>query len=249
MFHVKTEDHFIRVKMKLSSLQKTFRELGDASVARDSMRFFKTGVGQYGEGDLFLGIRVPVIRVFARKCNVLSILDVLRILQSEYHEERLLALIMLVELFAKADDEKRREEIFDSYLAHTKYVNNWDLVDSSSHQIVGGYLLDKKRDVLIELSLSPCMWERRISIISTYHFIRHEQYSDTLIVAENLLNDKEDLIHKAVGWMLREVGNRNRAIEEEFLIKHYKDMPRTMLRYAIEKFEKNERTLYLSGEK
>lgn len=235
--------------MKRCSLQEEFRELGDVSVARDSMRFFKTGAGQYGEGDLFLGIRVPAIRAFARKCNVLPIPDVLRILQSEYHEERLLALIILVNLYAKADDEKSREEIFDSYLAHTEYVNNWDLVDSSSYQIVGRFLLDKKRDVLIQLSLSSCIWERRISIISTYHFIRHEQYSDTLIVSENLLNDKEDLIHKAVGWMLREVGNRNRAIEEEFLIKHYKDMPRTMLRYAIEKFEKNERILYLTGKK
>ena len=154
----------------------------------------------------------------------------------------------MVNAFAKAD-EAYRTEIFNCYLGNTKYVNNWDLVDSSAYQIVGEYLLDKQRDVLNTLCVSSSLWERRISIISTYKFIKTEQYQDTLRISKALLHDKEDLIHKAVGWMLREIGNRDRQAEVTFLLEHYKQMPRTMLRYAIEKFEKNERQLYLAGEK
>lgn len=234
--------------MKTNSLQAKFRKLGDASVADGSLRFFKTGKGEYGEGDIFLGIRVPTIRAFAKKHRDLPLREVLRVLQSPYHEERLLALIMMVNSFAKADDERKRE-IFSGYLANTQYINGWDLVDSSAHQIVGGYLLDKKRDVLVALSKSSSLWERRISIISTYHFIKMEQYGDTLRISKLLLKDEQDLIHKAVGWMLREIGNRDRSVEQAFLAKYYKSMPRTMLRYAIEKFDKPERQLYLSGEK
>lgn len=236
------------LSMKPSALQEEFREYGDLSVAEHSSRFFKTGAGQYGEGDLFLGIRVPRIRAFAKKYKALPLREVLRVLRSPYHEERLLALIMLVNSFAKADDDQR-EGIFNSYLENTKYVNGWDLVDSSAHQIVGGYLLDKKRDSLLELSRSSSLWERRISIIATYHFIKKEQYHDTLRISRLLLEDEEDLIHKAVGWMLREVGNRDRSVEEDFLVKYYKFMPRTMLRYAIEKFDERERKSYLRGEK
>lgn len=234
--------------MKPNSLQLEFRKLENASVAEHSSRFFKTGVGQYGEGDKFLGIRVPIIRAFAKKNSHLSLREIVRLLKSSYHEERLFALILMVNLFAKAKDEAR-DQIYTSYLENTEYVNGWDLVDSSAHQIVGGYLFDKKRDVLKKLCSSKSLWERRISIISTYHFIKKEQYSDTLKIAKALLNDEEDLVHKAVGWMLREVGNRNRQVEEDFLRDHYKLMPRTMLRYAIEKFDNGERKKYLAGEK
>ncbi|MFK7996841.1 MAG: DNA alkylation repair protein [Granulosicoccus sp.] len=234
--------------MNTSSLQREFRKLGDGTIAEASQRFFKTGKGQYGEGDLFLGIRVPRIRAFSKQHKGLPISEVLQILRSPYHEERLLALVMLVSLFEATDNSALREEIYTSYLESTKYVNGWDLVDSSAHQIVGGYLLNKNRDVLVALSRSSSLWERRISIISTYHFIKMNQYNSTLLIAEKLLGDDEDLIHKAVGWMLREVGNRHRDVERQFLLKHYKDMPRTMLRYAIEKFEEQERKSFIRGE-
>lgn len=234
--------------MTLDSLQKEFRALADASVAQSSLRFFKTGAGEYGEGDEFLGIRVPQIRAMAKKHNGLPLPDMLQLLHCTYHEERLLALIMMVNLFGKADAALKLE-IYTQYLEHTHYVNGWDLVDSSAHQIVGGYLLDEtNRDVLLELARSSSIWERRISIISTLHFIKNKQFSDTLKISEILINDSHDLIQKAVGWMLREVGNRNRLIEEEFLLKHYRDMPRTMLRYAIEKFDEQKRQAYLKGE-
>ncbi|MFK8080705.1 MAG: DNA alkylation repair protein [Granulosicoccus sp.] len=234
--------------MKLNELQERFRKLGDPSVATTSARFFKTGVGEYGEGDCFLGIRVPKIRAFAKAQTSLPMDDLVCLLKSQYHEERLLALVLMVSFFEKADEQKRKD-IYARYLANSAYVNNWDLVDSSAHQIAGGYLLDKNRDKLVELSLSSSLWERRIAIIATYHFIKRDQYEDTLKIALNLLHDREDLIHKAVGWMLREVGNRDRNVEEAFLSKHYKSMPRTMLRYAIEKFDEQDRQSYLKGEK
>lgn len=234
--------------MKTSTIEQEFRKLADSSVAEKSLRFFKTGIGQYGEGDQFLGIRVPVVRDFAKRHSAINLKQIQRILRSEYHEERLLALIMLVSSFEKSD-EKQRDEIYQLYLQNTDYINNWDLVDSSAYQIVGEYLMEKNRSVLLKLSASHSLWERRISIISTYRFIKNEDYEDTLNISERLLNDKEDLIHKAVGWMLREIGNRHKDIEEGFLLKHYKAMPRTMLRYAIEKFDDSERQRYLSGEK
>ncbi|MFK7859288.1 MAG: DNA alkylation repair protein [Granulosicoccus sp.] len=234
--------------MNPSVLQAKFRQLGNPVVAEKSLRFFKTGVGQYGEGDFFLGVRVPEIRAFAKKQKGVLLKEILCVLKSPYHEERLLALIMMVNIFKKAD-ERHRKEIYTSYLDNTRYVNNWDLVDSSAHQIVGGYLLEKNKDKLATLSRSENLWERRIAIISTYHFIKKDQFNDTLNISTVLLDDHEDLIQKAVGWMLREVGNRDRLVEEKFLLKHYKSMPRTMLRYAIEKFEEGERKLYLKGEK
>ena len=234
--------------VKLATVQEELRELADSAIAEHSLRFFKTGKGEYGEGDQFLGVRVPQVRKLAKKYRSLELPAILRILKSPYHEERLLALIMLVNQFEQAK-ENDRKEIYKIYLENTDYVNGWDLVDSSAHQIVGGYLLDKDRKTLSELAGSRSLWERRISIISTYHFIKREQYTDALKISKLLLKDKEDLIHKAVGWMLREVGNRNRKAEEEFLLKHYKSMPRTMLRYAIEKFDNNERQQYLNGEK
>ncbi len=234
--------------MMLSRLQRQLRNLANTAVAEQSLRFFKTGKGEYGEGDKFLGVRVPTIRAIAKEHKDLPIADILHVLTSPYHEERLLALILLVNRFEKSGQEDRRS-IYKLYLENTAYINGWDLVDSSAHQIVGGYLFNKNRRKLLSLSKSLSLWERRISIISTYHFIRNNQYEDTLNISRKLLHDDQDLIHKAVGWMLREVGNRDRKAEEGFLLEHYKVMPRTMLRYAIEKFDEEDRKLYLRGDK
>ncbi len=230
-----------------SRVQKQLRNLANADVAEHSLRFFKTGKGEYGEGDKFLGVRVPAIRAIAKEYRDLPIADILHVLTSPYHEERLLALILLVNRFEKSDQEDRRS-IYNHYLENTGYINGWDLVDSSAHQIVGGYLFDRNRRKLLSLAKSRSLWERRIAIISTYHFIRNNQYEDTLKISRKLLHDDQDLIHKAVGWMLREVGNRDRKAEEGFLLEHYKEMPRTMLRYAIEKFDQEYRQLYLRGD-
>ncbi len=222
--------------------------LANPEIAEHSQRFFKTAAGEYGFGDKFLGIRVPIIRQTVRKFKTAPLVDIVTLLKSEYHEIRLCALLMLVSRFAKANDEEQGD-IYRIYLNHSQYVNNWDLVDSSSHHIVGAYLVDRERSILYELSESLSLWERRIAIISTYHFINKKcQFDDTLQIAERLLNDKEDLIHKAVGWMLREVGKRDLATEIDFLKLHYHKMPRTMLRYAIEKFTASERKKYLHGE-
>ena len=234
--------------MMLSRLQRQLRNLANTAVAEQSLRFFKTGKGEYGEGDKFLGVRVPTIRAIAKEHKDLPIADILHVLTSPYHEERLLALILLVNRFEKSGQEDRRS-IYKLYLENTAYINGWDLVDSSAHQIVGGYLFNKNRRKLLSLSKSLSLWERRISIISTYHFIRNNQYEDTLKISRQLLHDDQDLIHKAVGWMLREVGNRDLEAEEGFLLEHYKVMPRTMLRYAIEKFDEEDRKLYLRGDK
>jgi len=230
--------------MKLSEPQTALRKLADPTVAKAAQRFIKTGKGEYGEGDKFIGVRVPTIRTIAKQHRDLSIEQVIKILHSRYHEERLLALIMLVHLFDRGS-LAQKSGVYKNYLANTQYINGWDLVDSSAHQIVGGYLLDKKRSKLDTLSTSGLLWERRISIIATYHFIKQNQFDDTLRIAEKLLQDEEDLMHKAVGWMLREVGNRDRKVEIGFLDKHYKTMPRTMLRYAIEKFDNKLRQHYL----
>ncbi len=222
------------------------KRLGDNKIAEHSARFFKTGPGEYGEGDKFIGIRVPVIRELAKKHKSSSLKTVSLLLESEWHEIRLLALIMLSEQFKKADDELQKV-IFDFYLSRTRLVNNWDLVDSSAHHIVGGYLLDKDRSILYALAESKNLWERRIAMMATFTFIRQNQFEDTLKLAEKLLHDKEDLIHKVCGWMLREMGKRNPTQLKTFLDQHVKDMPRTMLRYAIEKMTPEERQRYLTG--
>ncbi len=226
----------------------TLFSLKDETIAKHSARFFKTGVGEYGEGDLFLGIRVPVIRKIASKFKKIALSDVLVLLRSEYHEVRLFALIVMVEKYSR-ETTQQREEIYRLYLNNTRYVNNWDLVDTSAHRIVGPYLYEQNREKLYDLANSTSLWERRISIMSTFHFIRQSQYDDTLKIAKILLQDKEDLIHKAVGWMLREIGKRAYQVEEQFLLHHYKQMPRTMLRYALEKFPTTERKMYLTGQK
>jgi len=232
--------------MTLAEVRKLLRGLGDAQAAKHAQRFFKTGKGEYGEGDRFLGIRVPVLRKQIRLCAHLRLHEILSLLHSPYHEERLFALLLLVDRFSKAG-ESRRASIFRHYLANTRHINNWDLVDSSASQIVGAYLEDKDRQVLYELADSADLWERRIAIISTFYFIILNDFSDTLHIASLLQNDQQDLIHKAVGWMLREVGKRDASAEEEFLKSRYREMPRTMLRYAIERFPEQKRKQYLQG--
>ncbi len=229
-----------------TQILKELKTLGDSERAKHSQRFFKTGPGEYGEGDVFLGIRVPKQRALAKKFRTATREDFLKLLHSKYHEARLTALFLLVNRYNKANSEEKAQ-LYRDYLNNVAYINNWDLVDSSALQIVGHYLFDKDRSHLKTLAHSTDLWERRIAIIATYYFIRQYDFQDTLDIAEILLHDQEDLIHKAVGWMLREVGNRNRPTEEIFLLKHYQIMPRTMLRYAIEKFPENRRQLYLKG--
>lgn len=232
--------------MNLKEIRNGMKKLGDAERAAHCQHFFKTGPGQYGEGDRFLGIRVPETRAMARRCRSLSLRQIASLLHSSFHEERHLALFVLAWQFPRSNEEHQRR-IFDLYLDNTRCVNNWDLVDSSAHLIVGPWLQDRPRDILRELARSDLLWERRIAMMSTYHFIRQEDFADALVIARMLLDDGHDLIHKAVGWMLREIGNRNLAVEEEFLQAQYRMMPRTMLRYAIEKFPEELRLGYLKG--
>ena len=208
-------------------------------------RFFKTGPGQYGEGDKFHGVVVPKIRKVAVEHACASEVDILALLHSEYHEERMTALFILVRQYQRGDDAMK-EDIFRLYLAHTNRINNWDLVDLSAPQIVGAHLFGKRASILTKLSESPDLWERRISILATHYFIRRGESRETLRIAKKLLNDTHDLIHKAVGWMLREVG-KHCSLEEErtFLDAHAAVMPRTMLRYAIERFPEELRAYYL----
>ena len=230
----------------VNEIKKRLRRLGNKERAEVSRRYFKTGPGEYGEGDIFLGIPVPELRKLAKTYRHLTLKDTTKLLQSPIHEERLLALLILIHIFP-AGDESIKREIFDLYLNNTRYINNWDLVDTSAQYIAGAFLFHKDKKVLYRLAKSEDLWERRIAIMSTFHFIRQNAFSETLKIAEILIADREDLIHKAVGWMLREVGKRNLKIEEQFLKLYYKKMPRTMLRYAIEKFPKARRRRYLTG--
>ena len=227
------------------SVESDLRELADPEKAKLLQGFFKTGKGEYAEGDIFLGIVVPIQRKIAEKYNNLDLNDIQNLLSSKIHEHRLTALFILTDRYQKAD-EKEKKKIFELYLKNTKNINNWDLIDLSAPKIVGNYLLDKKREVLYRLAKSKSLWERRISILATFEFIANNEFKDTLAISEILLNGKHDLIHKGVGWMLREVGKRvSQEKEEEFLNKHYKKMPRTMLRYAIERFPEQKRKFYL----
>ncbi len=225
-------------------IKKDLKNLANPKQAEILQRFFKTGKGQYGEGDIFLGIKVPEQRKVAKKYPDLSLKEIQELLSSKIHEHRLTSLFVLIGKYKKSDDNEKKE-IFNFYLKNTKNINNWDLVDLSASNIVGDYLLDKKRDILYKLAKSKSLWERRIAILATFEFIKNNEYKDTLKISKELLNDKHDLIHKGVGWMLREVGKRNQAIEEEFLKKHHKTMPRTMLRYSIERFSERKRKFYL----
>ena len=233
-------------KFTVKDIQTALRATADGEVAEHSKRFFKTGKGEYGEGDQFLGIRVPVVRQHVKRFQEVSLEEIRKLLRSSFHEERLLALLLLVHQFSRGD-EGQKEAIYQVYLESTQFINNWDLVDSSAHKIVGEYLQGRDRQILYQLVQSESLWERRIAIMATFQFIRDHDFDDTLKLSKLLLADPEDLIHKAVGWMLREVGKRDRSVEEGFLKRHYKKMPRTMLRYAIEHFPKQLRTGYLHG--
>ncbi len=233
---------------KAAIIKQEVIRLGDQRIAEHSQRFFKTGKGEYGEGDKFLGIRVPVLRTVSKKYKTLPLTQLRLLIQSEYHEIRLVAVYILVLQFKRAKKNiDRQKEICDFYLANMNYINNWDLVDSSAHYMLGPYLLNREKGLLYKLSKSDNLWHRRIGIMTTFHFIKNNQFDETLAIAEILLKDDHDLIHKAVGWMLREIGKRDKKTEEQFLLNHYKKMPRTMLRYAIEKFPKEERKAYLKG--
>jgi 3-methyladenine DNA glycosylase AlkD len=210
-------------------------------------RFFKTGPGEYGEGDRFIGVKVPGLRAVCRDCRGVSFAVVRDLLHSKIHEERLLALLMLVDLFERGDETTRRR-VYDTYLANTAFINNWDLVDASAGQVVGGWLLARSRAPLVRLAKSRSLWERRIAVVATFFYIRRGEFDDTFRIADLLLKDHHDLIHKAVGWMLREVGKRDGAALRRFLATRYRTMPRTMLRYAIERFGESERRRYLRGQ-
>lgn len=228
----------------LLKLKSELRRKASSKRAEILQRFFKTGKGEYGEGDIFLGITVPETRKIAKKYSKLDFQDIKKLLKSKIHEERLLGILIMVNNFERGEKIERKK-IFDFYLKNTKYINNWDLVDLSANKIVGAHLLCKPRKILYGLAKSRNIWERRVSIIATFHFIKNNQFEDTLKISEILINDKHDLIHKATGWMLRETGKKSQIILERFLNKHSKKMPKTMLRYAIERFPKNKRIKYL----
>jgi 3-methyladenine DNA glycosylase AlkD len=222
------------------------QSLGNPEAAAHAQGFFKTGKGEYGEGDQFLGIRVPVIRQCVRQYRQVGLAETLELLSSPLHEARLLALLMLVDRYQRGT-EADRLTIFSAYLEHVNCINNWDLVDCSAEHIVGAQLLAGDRALLYRLAKSKSLWDRRIAMLSTFHFIKRGDFTDTLAIAELLLHDREDLLHKAAGWMLREVGKRNLPAEQDFLRQHCREMPRTMLRYAIEKFPEPDRQAYLRG--
>ena len=228
----------------LRELLQDLENLKNPKKAKTLSGFFKTGNGQYGEGDVFLGISVPDQRAAAKKHLSLNFQELNSLLKSKIHEHRLTALLILAEKYRKSGMDTKKK-ILDFYFKNMKYVNNWDLVDSTADKIVGSYLADKNKSVLYRLTKSKNVWERRISIISTFYFIRNNKFGDTLRISELLLHDRHDLIHKAVGWMLREIGKRDQYAEERFLRKHCKEMPRTMLRYAIERFDEKKRMSYL----
>ena len=225
----------------LDKLKTELKSLANPEQAKILQRFFKTGEGGYGEGDIFLGIKVPVQRQIAKKYD-LELDEIQDLLNSDIHEHRLVGLLVLM-------NKDGKKEVFDFYLNNSKRINNWDLVDISAPKVVGDFLLEGDKKIIYDLAQSNNLWEKRIAIISTFAFIRKEQFDDTLAIAEILLNDSHDLIHKAVGWMLREIGKKNIDVLEDFLKKHYNNMPRTMLRYAIERFEEEKRKRYLRGEK
>ena len=236
------------IMTSIDRIEQELNELGNSEKAKAMAKFFQVFPGGYGEGDSFIGVTVPNQRLIAKKYyREICLDDIENLLSTGIHEYRLTALFMLVLRFDKAKDENQRESIVALYLKNIKWVNNWDLVDSSAHLILGPHLYTRSRDMLYEMAKSPNIWIQRIAIIATLHFIRKGQFSDTLGIAELLLHHEHDLIHKAVGWMLREVGNRDYHTEYAFLKEHYKHMPRTMLRYAIERFPEPIRQDFLKG--
>lgn len=232
--------------MSLKKLRFDLRKYSDKKKAKVLQQFFKTGPGEYAQGDIFLGITVSMLRILSKRYQSLEFNETLRLLKSRIHEERLLSLLIIILKYRKVDLSEKIK-IYKAYLNHSKYVNNWDLVDVSAKHIIGDFLKDKDRTPLYKLARSDSLWERRIAILSTLYFIENNDFEDTLKIAQILISDPHDLIHKAVGWMLREVGKRDRDSEERFLKKYYTAMPRTMLRYAVERFPESKRQAYLKG--
>ena len=228
----------------MKDLIKDLKKLANPEKAKLLQGFFKTKKGEYGEGDVFLGVVVPEQRKIAKKYIHLSLREVESLLHSKIHEHRMTALIIWTYQFENAD-EKTSEKIYKAYLRNTNWINNWDLVDVTTPRIIGTYLLDKNRTILYKLAKSKNLWEKRIAVLATFMFIKYNQFNDSLKIAKILIGDKHDLIHKAVGWMLREIGKKDQVVEEKFLKKHYKKMPRTMLRYAIEKFDDEKKKFYM----
>ena len=228
----------------IEDIKKQLREKGSPEKVEILQRFFKTGKGEYGEGDIFLGASMPDQRIIAKKYFNMPLAKIQDLIDSETHDERSVGGLILTYKYEKAS-EQEKANIANFYLKNARKFNNWDLVDSTAPKILGEFLIDKKRDLLYQLAKSKNIWEKRISIISTFAFIRKGEFKDTLEISEILLDDSHDLMHKAVGWMLREVGKKNQDVLRSFLGKHYKNMPRTMLRYSIEKFEEKERKKWL----
>jgi 3-methyladenine DNA glycosylase AlkD len=226
-------------------IKAELKEISDPDKALHLARFFKTGKGEYGEGDVFWGITVPAQRAIAKMHADASLDDIKKLLHEPVHECRLTALLILVQQYLKCNDSTRKS-ITDFYLSNTERINNWDLVDLTADKILGHYLMDKDRKILYKLAESASLWEQRIAVISTHHFIKHKDFNDTLNLCEKLMFHKHDLIHKATGWMLREAGKRDLDVLSGFLDKHHKSMPRTMLRYAIEKLDDNQKKKYMA---
>ena len=232
------------MKQLTKTITNKLQALSDAEKREIFPKFFKAGKGEYGEGDRFLGVTVPNIRAIAKLHKDISIEEIRELIQSEWHEVRLCALIIMVEN-SKKKDEALRKELFNLYLSQTKRINNWDLIDLSCRFIIGEYLLDKSRDILYQLAQSPLLWDNRIAIVSTYAFIRKGQLEDTYALSDLMMQHPHDLMHKAIGWMLREAGKRNPERLYDYVMSHRADMPRTMLRYAIEKFSPKERAILM----
>jgi 3-methyladenine DNA glycosylase AlkD len=231
----------------IRDIQNELVTFADPQKAALLARFFKTGKGEYAEGDIFLGVTVPDARRIAKKYAALSHHGIHRLLTSKYHEERLIALLIMIEQF-KNGDAKTKDLIYQTYITHTAYINNWDLVDLSAKHIMGAFLELKPKNILSIFAASQNLWERRIAVLATFYYIGHGDCTESLRIARILLHDEHDLIHKAVGWMLREIGKQcSQKVLEDFLKKHYKTMPRTMLRYAIERLPKKRRSAYLHG--
>ncbi len=235
-----------QVNGMLKALTKQLHELADRERAAHAQRYFKTGPGEYAEGDRFIGVRVPELRKLARAYRQLPLNDIKTLLHSPIHEQRLLALLIMVQQFERGE-AAQQERLYKLYLDNTRYINNWDLVDSSAPKIVGAWLEGRNKSVLKRLAKSDSLWERRIAILACFYFIQQGNFGLALQLAKQLLRDEHDLIHKAVGWMLREIGKRDRQSEEAFLQLHYHQMPRTMLRYAIERLPEKRRKAYLDG--
>lgn len=232
--------------MNLTALRVDLKKRGNPQQARMLQKFFKTGPGGYAQGDIFLGIKVPVLRSLAEQYHALALPEALKLLKSAIHEERFLSLLILI-LKYRQGDIAEKTKIYKAYLKNSRRINNWDLVDVSAKHIVGSFLAHKDRGILYKLAESDSLWQRRIAIVATFHFIENNDFQDTLKIAKILITDRQDLIHKAAGWMLREVGKRSRLSEEGFLNKYCRIMPRTMLRYAIERFPDSKRQAYLRG--